>query len=152
MEDDFQDSKSTVSLDQAQVRLYRAWKRHVTLAMAALAFLAVVAAIERAAHPAPILPEDPDQPPPADCGTIALTVPEAQRVPPARHAHPQPAAARHSRPDRPASELVRLASTPPSPSTLAPLPNPTRAHRMTPRQITIYDWSTNDCGAPQQPS
>jgi SRSO17 transposase len=37
VEDDFQDSKSTVALDQTQVRCYRAWKRHVTLAMAALA-------------------------------------------------------------------------------------------------------------------
>jgi len=80
VEDDFQDSKSTVCLDQTQVRLYRAWKRHVTLAMAALAFLAVLAAIERAAHPAPVLPDDPDQAPPPDCGTIALTVPEAQRL------------------------------------------------------------------------
>ncbi len=49
VEDDFQDSKSTVGLDQTQVRLYRAWKRHVTLAMAALAFLAVLVAIEKAA-------------------------------------------------------------------------------------------------------
>jgi SRSO17 transposase len=80
VEDDFQDAKSTVGLDQTQVRLYRAWKRHVTLAMAALAFLAVLAAIEKAAHPAPVLPHDPDQTPPADCGTIALTVPEAQRL------------------------------------------------------------------------
>lgn len=80
IEDDFQDSKTTVGLDQTQVRLYRAWKRHVTLAMAALAFLAVLAAIEKAAHPAPILPHDPDQAPPLDCGTIALTVPEAQRL------------------------------------------------------------------------
>jgi hypothetical protein len=37
----------------------------------------VVAAIERAVHPAPILPGQPDQAPPADCGTIAMTVPEA---------------------------------------------------------------------------
>lgn len=80
VEDDFQDVKSTVGLDQTQVRLYRAWRRHVTLAMAALAFLAVLAAIEKAAHPAPVLPHDPDQAPPADCGTIALTVPEAQRL------------------------------------------------------------------------
>ncbi|HWG63131.1 MAG TPA: hypothetical protein VG253_15635 [Streptosporangiaceae bacterium] len=57
VEGDFQES--TVGLDQTQVRLYRAWERHVTLAMAALAFLAVVAAIERAAHPGPVLPEDP---------------------------------------------------------------------------------------------
>jgi hypothetical protein len=40
----------------------------------------MVAAIERAAHPAPILPDQPDQAPPADCGTIALTAPEAQRL------------------------------------------------------------------------
>jgi SRSO17 transposase len=80
VEDDFQDAKSTIGLDQTQVRLYRAWKRHATLAMAALAFLAVLAAIEKAAHPAPVLPHDPDQTPPADCGTIALTVPEAQRL------------------------------------------------------------------------
>ena len=40
----------------------------------------MVAAIERAAHPAPILPDQPDHAPPADCGTIALTVPEAQRL------------------------------------------------------------------------
>jgi hypothetical protein len=28
----------------------------------------------------PVLPDDPDQAPPDDCGTIALTVPEAQRL------------------------------------------------------------------------
>jgi hypothetical protein len=66
-------------------------------------------------------------------------------VPPAHHVHPQPAAAHRPRPDHPAPELVRLATTPPSPRPLAPLPNPTHSHRMTPRQITIYDWSTR-CG------
>jgi SRSO17 transposase len=80
VEDDFQDSKSTVSLDQTQVRRYRAWKRHVTMAMAALAMLAVLAAIDKTSHPTPILPDDPDQAPPGDCGAIALTVPEAQRL------------------------------------------------------------------------
>ena len=60
--------------------MHRAWKRHVTLAIAALAFLAVLAAIEKAEYPAPVLPSDPDQAPPADCGTIALTVAEAQRL------------------------------------------------------------------------
>jgi hypothetical protein len=40
--------------------------------MAALALLA--------AHPAPVLPDQPDQLPPADRGTIALTVPEVQRL------------------------------------------------------------------------
>jgi hypothetical protein len=34
----------------------------------------------RGRAPAPVLPEQPDQLPPADCGTIALTVPEAQRL------------------------------------------------------------------------
>lgn len=33
-----------------------------------------------AAHPAPVLPHQPDQLPPADYGTIALTVSEAQRL------------------------------------------------------------------------
>jgi SRSO17 transposase len=80
VEDDFQDGKSTIGLDQTQVRRYRAWRRHATLAMAALAFPAVLAALEKAGHPAPVLPHDPDQAPPADCGTIALTVPEAQRL------------------------------------------------------------------------
>ncbi len=59
IEDDFQDSKSTASLDQTQVRCYRAWKRHVTLAMAALAFLAAVTAIEEAAHPPRSCPSSP---------------------------------------------------------------------------------------------
>ena len=57
-----------------------AWKRHVTMAMAALALLAVLAAIDKTSHPAPILPDDPNQDPPADCGAIALTVPEAQQL------------------------------------------------------------------------
>lgn len=45
-----------------------------------IAFLAVLAAIEKKARPAPMLPEDSDQAPPAGCGIIALTVPEAQRL------------------------------------------------------------------------
>lgn len=35
---------------------------------------------DKTSHPAAILPDDPDQDPPADCGAIALTVPEAQRL------------------------------------------------------------------------
>lgn len=80
VEDDFQDSKQATALDGTQVRGYRAWKRHVTLVMAAYALLAVTAARARAAHPAPVLPEHDEQPAPEDCGMIALTVPELQRL------------------------------------------------------------------------
>jgi SRSO17 transposase len=80
VEDDFQDSKQATCLDGTQVRGYTAWKRHVTLVMATYALLAVTAARAKAAHPAPVLPHGPDQPPPADCGMIALTVPELQRL------------------------------------------------------------------------
>jgi SRSO17 transposase len=81
VEDDyFQDSKRTVGLDQTQVRTYRAWKQHVTLAMVAYALLAVTAAVVRRDHPAPVLPDDIDQSPPADCGMTPLTVPELQRL------------------------------------------------------------------------
>ncbi|MFC0437879.1 hypothetical protein [Kutzneria buriramensis] len=57
MEDDFHDSKQATALDGTQVRGYRAWKRHVTVVMAAYALLAVTAAKARAAYPAPVLPE-----------------------------------------------------------------------------------------------
>jgi SRSO17 transposase len=80
VEDDFQDAKGTVGLDQTQVRTYRAWKRHVTLAAAAYALLTVTTAIARRAHPAPVLPDDTGQVAPIDCGMIALTVPELQRL------------------------------------------------------------------------
>jgi SRSO17 transposase len=80
VEDDFQDSKQTVGLDHTQVRRYRAWKRHATLAMAAHALLSVIAALQKAGHPTPLLPHGPHDTPPADCGQIALTVPEAQRL------------------------------------------------------------------------
>jgi hypothetical protein len=62
------------------VRGYRAWKRHVTLVMAAYALLAVAAAQARAAHPAPARPEHDEQPAPKDCGMTALTVPELRRL------------------------------------------------------------------------
>jgi len=83
VEDDFQDSKQATALDGTQVRGYRAWKRHVTLVMAAYALLVVTAVVARAAHPAAVLPEHDEQPAPADCGMIALTVPEIQRLLPA---------------------------------------------------------------------
>jgi hypothetical protein len=43
--DDFQDAKQATCLDGTQVRGYRAWKRHVTLVMAAYALPAVTAAL-----------------------------------------------------------------------------------------------------------
>lgn len=80
IEDDFQDAKQSVALDQTQVRGYRAWKRHTALALAAYALLAIASALDKAAHPAPVLPDDIDQKAPADCGMTALTVPEIQRL------------------------------------------------------------------------
>jgi SRSO17 transposase len=78
IEDDFQDAKQAVGLDETQVRGYRAWKRHTALALAAYALLAVTSALAKATHPQPVLPDDPDQQAPADCGMTALTVPEIQ--------------------------------------------------------------------------
>lgn len=78
--DDLPGSKSTIGLDQTQARLHRAYKRHITLAMAALALPAVLTAIEKAANPTAVLPDDPGQAQPTDCGTIPPTVPETQRL------------------------------------------------------------------------
>ena len=44
MEEGFQQAKTEVGLDHDQVRQHLAWYRHVTLAMVALAFLAVTRA------------------------------------------------------------------------------------------------------------
>lgn len=57
MEEDFQDSKQATALDGTQVRGYRPRERHITLVMAAY-----------------------EHTPPADCGMIALTAPELQRL------------------------------------------------------------------------
>ena len=80
IEEDFQDAKQAVGLDGTQVRGYRAWKRHTALALAAYTLLAVASALAKAAHPLPVLPDDPDRQAPADCGMTALTVPEIQRL------------------------------------------------------------------------
>ncbi|GAA1022028.1 hypothetical protein Aple_084020 [Acrocarpospora pleiomorpha] len=60
VEEAFQAAKNEAALDHYQVRLYQAWYRHSTLAMLALAFLAVT----RAAHLPPSDP--PDRLTPAD--------------------------------------------------------------------------------------
>jgi SRSO17 transposase len=44
IEERFEQAKGEVGLDHYQVRQYLAWYRHVTLAMVALAFLAVTRA------------------------------------------------------------------------------------------------------------
>ena len=80
IEDDLQDAKQAVGLDETQGRGYRAWKRHTVLALAAYAILAVTSALDKATHPQPVLPTEPGQAPPVDCGMIALTVPEIQRL------------------------------------------------------------------------
>jgi SRSO17 transposase len=46
VEESFQVAKGECGLDHYQVRLYRAWYRHITLAMAALAYLTAVRAAE----------------------------------------------------------------------------------------------------------
>jgi SRSO17 transposase len=46
VEESFQVAKGECGLDHYQVRLYRAWYRHITLAMAALAYLTAVRAEE----------------------------------------------------------------------------------------------------------
>jgi SRSO17 transposase len=53
IEDCFAEAKNEAGLDHYQVRRYRAWYRHVTLAMLAHAFLAVTAHAARPPQPAP---------------------------------------------------------------------------------------------------
>jgi SRSO17 transposase len=53
IEDCFAEAKGEAGLDHYQVRKYRAWYRHVTLAMLAHAFLAVAARASRPGSPAP---------------------------------------------------------------------------------------------------
>jgi SRSO17 transposase len=61
IEECFEATKSHVGLDNYQVRLYHAWYRHITLAMLAHTFLAVLASRHRSKkgdpHPPPPAPE-----------------------------------------------------------------------------------------------
>jgi SRSO17 transposase len=54
VEDCFAEAKNEAGLDHYQVRLYRAWYRHITLSMLAHTFLAVSARALRPAPPEPI--------------------------------------------------------------------------------------------------
>ncbi len=81
VEEDFELGKNCFGLGQSQVRLYTAIARHVVLVMAAMAICAVTAALlkDRTDSQAPP-PVRPDQPPPAEPGMIALTVPEIRKL------------------------------------------------------------------------
>jgi SRSO17 transposase len=56
VEDCFAEAKGQAGLDHYQVRRYRAWYRHITLAMLAHAFLAVTAHAARPARPQELVP------------------------------------------------------------------------------------------------
>jgi SRSO17 transposase len=80
VEEDFQQSKGQAGLDQTQARRYRSWRRHIVLAIAALAIQAIGISRHNQQHPEPVLPTHGDDTPPDDYGLIALTVPEAHRL------------------------------------------------------------------------
>ena len=68
IEECFHTGKGHLGLDNYQVRLYHAWYRHITLAMLAQTFLAILARQHRAKKGAPHTPPPrptPDRPPPA---------------------------------------------------------------------------------------
>jgi hypothetical protein len=69
VEESFQSSKGLAGLDQHQVRRWISWQRWTVLAMLAYAFLAVLAAAERA-----------EKPTPQDDSLIALTCNEIHRL------------------------------------------------------------------------
>jgi SRSO17 transposase len=70
VEDCFAEAKGEAGLDHYQVRGYRAWYRHATLAMLAHAFLAVTARASRPRIPAPEPPASGNAPAaPAEKGT-----------------------------------------------------------------------------------
>lgn len=108
VEECFQSAKGECGLDHYQVRLYRAWYRHITLAMAAHAYLTAVRAAEatKGGHlgrrARPHTPQPPGDPP----------VDGPRR----RHA-PLPQ-------QRPPSALVTLPTAQPSPSPQIPLQTP----------------------------
>jgi SRSO17 transposase len=68
VEDCFAEAKNEAGLDHYQVRKYRAWYRHITLAMLAHAFLAITA---RATRPGAPPPEPAPPPSPALTGATA---------------------------------------------------------------------------------
>jgi SRSO17 transposase len=80
VEEDFQVGKDAFGLDHSQVRTYPALLRHLVLAMAALAVVAVTAAHARTTSSPTPAPASPHTAPPADPGLIPLTVAEVKRL------------------------------------------------------------------------
>jgi hypothetical protein len=80
VEEGFQVGKDAFGLDHSQVRTYPALLRHLVLAMAGLAVVAVTAAHARTTSSLTPTPANPDTAPPADPGLIPLTVAEAKRL------------------------------------------------------------------------
>ncbi len=74
IEECFQAAKGQVGLDHYQVRNWTAWHRHITLAMLALAFLAVAVDDARPSRPA-----DPNRAARSE-DPVDLTVPEIRRL------------------------------------------------------------------------
>jgi SRSO17 transposase len=81
VEEDFQTGKSHFGLDHSQVRLYTALRRHIVLAITALAVCSVTASLLRTqTSTLPPDPTSPDESPPTDPGLIPLTVAEVKRL------------------------------------------------------------------------
>jgi SRSO17 transposase len=80
VEEDLKHGKQHTGLDQSQVRTWTAWHRHQVLSIAALAITATATAQVRRAVAPPPLPQDPDQPPPADLPPVPLSVPEIRHL------------------------------------------------------------------------
>jgi SRSO17 transposase len=80
VEEDFQVGKTAFGLDHSQVRTYPALLRHLVLAMAALAVVAITTAHARTTNSLTPTPASPHTVPPADPGLIPLTVAEVKRL------------------------------------------------------------------------
>lgn len=87
IEECFETTKSHVGLDNYQVRLYHAWYRHITLAMLAHTFLAVLANRHREKKGDP----QPRTPPPEPAQAPARQPPAAPTRPPRHHPADGPA-------------------------------------------------------------
>ncbi|GAA3509802.1 hypothetical protein GCM10023075_71100 [Streptosporangium album] len=81
VEESFEFGKDLFGLDQAQVRLYEAIRRHTVLVMAALAICAAgAAAARRRTDTQAPPPTSPDQASPEDPGMIPLTIAEIKNL------------------------------------------------------------------------